>query len=114
MLETTTAPDRPRMATDQNGQGVFLLGDGLLDHGNGRHRRLVLGRYLHHFELGDGAAVKAHLKHLDVHTTTFKGRLRDLQLAVQVEQGDVTGDDRGNERERDAEPCLLGGEQVGF
>ena len=65
----------------------FYLGDlhggqSLLDHGNGCDGGFVLGRHLHHLELGHGAAIQAHLKHLDVTSATFERRLRNLDAVL--------------------------------
>ena len=111
-LQLAPALDRAGIATDQHRQGMFLLGDGLSKVRNRARRALVFRDDLHHLVIGDHAAFEAKLEDIDTVLASSQCPLGDLEATVQVEQGDIAGDDGRHQRQRDAEPCLLRRQQI--
>ena len=65
-------------------------------------RSLIFAANLRHFEFGNPTPGKALFEQFDILPPALDGGLRNAQLLVEVEQRDVTADDRRNQRQHNA------------
>jgi hypothetical protein len=107
------ARNRPRVASQQDTQGIFGLADRTLEVRDAREGILVLGLRLAEIHLEDNAFLKTQLEQIQGIFAAFGFMTCDLQLFVQGTELHIGNCHGADQRQYRAAPTLLGSEQLG-